>query len=246
MADCGWNPKACFIGIGSNGEQIIHELKSEWEKLLVFYHLCKEQNPQDFYDVSASPALDFYLFHSIPENSKKIDASKYHFVFRVDDKIDTLFKNKKYIITNEPVISIAITTDEFRNKRCFQNETIVILPNQGLHSKLSEFVIDLMRFCMFPRLVSFDIADFSIIHRKTVNALYFKTSNTDYEDDFRDFYKMKVDTIDSGKEPILIFFFQECRDMKNYHKMLTGLPIKLFSDHCTSTIKPRVKSLFII
>jgi len=246
MADRGWNPKACFVGMGEDGNKIITKLKDKWKKLIKFHDDYKRQNPEDFYDNSGSPIFDFFLFDLKLINQKKIDASQYHFVFLVINKEkDTINTSINKIFKNESVISILLTNDRSHKQQFFKNGTIAILPNEGFHNKSSEFVIDVMRFCMFPRFVSFDFLDFKIIQRRTVNIAYLKTSREDYEIEFREFYRLNIRNQNSEKETIAIFYFQDCENVKDYYLRLESLRIPIYSDHCASPTTEKVKALLI-
>lgn len=246
VADRGWNPKACFIGAGKNGSIISRRLKFKWEKIMVFYFDYKEQNPKEFYDPSVSPIFDIFSLDSILDNTKVIDTAQYNFVFMVNDDENELYvSNANIFFRNEPFVSITIATDKRPTKRRFKNETLAILPDREFHSTACNFMIDLMRFQMFPRFVSFDLSDFKAIHRRTVNILYFNSSRADYENEFQEFYKTHIDTENIKKDAMVIFFFQDCDDVMNYFLKQDDLHISLFSDHCASPTSDKFKTLII-
>ena len=246
MADRGWNPKACFIGVGKNGAIISQKLKTEWGKLMAFYYDYKEQNPKEFYELSVSPIFDIFSLESILDDTKVIDTAKYHFVFMVNsDENELSASNTKTVFKNEPFVSITIATGNMLNKKCFKNETLAILTDREFHNTACDFMIDLMRFEMFPRFVSFDLSDFKAIHRRTVNILYFNSSRVDYEKEFYEFYKTYVDTGNIKKNAMVIFYYQDCEDVMRYFLKQDNLNISLFSDHCASPTSDKLKALII-
>jgi hypothetical protein len=246
VADRGWNPKACFIGVGRNGAIISQKLKTELGKLMAFYYDYKEQNPKEFYELSVSPIFDIFLLEALLDDTKVIDTAQYHFVFMVNgDEDEISISNTKIVFKNEPFVSITIATDKRPNKRCFKNETLAILPDRELHNTACDFMIDIMRFQMFPRFVSFDLSDFKAIHRRSVNILYFNSYRTNYENEFYEFYKANVEKKDINKDAMVIFYFQDCEDVMSYFLKQDNLNIYLFSDHCASPTSDKLKALII-
>lgn len=245
MADLGWNPLVCFIGSGKNGEKINHILQHRWRNLLRFYSDYKIQNPEHFYDISTTPTLDFLMLSPKMDRSIIASISKYHFVFMAIDDDNAPFLTNSIGNKNQPHVSIFLTANSSRQKRFFKNETIAVIPTEEFHYKAADIVIALMQFCMFPRFVSFDFADFRTIQRKVIKILFFKTSCVDYREEFRDFYKANIKSADSINPLIAIFFFRNCDTIKNYHEALVGLNISIYSDHCAAPINYTVKALII-
>ncbi len=247
MADRGWSPKACVIGVGEKNEIITTDLKQEWGALLTFYISHKKKNPQDFYNLSDSPALDIFTNVSNPTLLDELLESRYHFVFIVTNNVKDLPIRTKKSSNNDNTVIMIITSENLDNwQQTIENGAIAVLPKEQFYNKAIEFIIDILRFCMFPRFISFDFSDFRVINRRVVKVFYLRSSDDNYVDQFVGFYKKCVSEENLAKGALAIFYFQDCRNTGDYFHKIGSLQISNYSDHCASPSNVAVKILLIV
>lgn len=246
MADRGWSPKACIVGSSEIGREVIFKLQPKWKELIQFYLSYKKHNAHEFYDNKSTPVLDFFQIdpQRLPQNN--IDTTKYQFVFLFTDDSLTIDYFRKIAKQNLSSITMVMSMDKIQDKQSIRsNETVVVFPNQGFYDRVFDFIIDIIRFCMFPRLVSFDFSDFNIMKKRVVKAIYFRSSTDFYLKKFGEIYNKIERMYGYANDAIVIFFFTNYKISRNYINYINGLRIGLFSDHCTSPSPEHIRALII-
>lgn len=190
---------ASFVGIGDKGQEIGQYVNIAFKELLKYFQKCREDD-QDFCVENEYPKL---TIKSLNDNSKVHKEISYQdMIFLLGSQQDSLFWAIRDNLISENkgsfLFSLVLlgTGDMACRVQSSTNEAIIFFEENDGEKKLTQFVKDMCRVWIFPRLLSRDFSDMKQALSNTEGRyLFFESQPTEYLPSFRHFLSDNIDTI---------------------------------------------------
>ncbi|MBP7509290.1 MAG: hypothetical protein KA807_15865 [Prolixibacteraceae bacterium] len=209
MDQASFDFKACFIGIGGKGQEIGQCVNIEFKELIKCFQKYREDDP-DLFAENETPLLTVILPNE--DRYKPIpDLSNRDIIFLLGSQQDSFFWATREKLISENMCSFLFTLvllgtgDMACRVQSSTNEAIIFFEKKDGERKITQFMKDMCRVWIFPRLLSRDFSDMKqALSSTTGRYLFFESQPTEYLPNFRQFLSGNIDTIKRASDVFYI------------------------------------------
>ena len=147
------NFRACFLGVGDQGEEIVKHVLPEFNSLIGYFQKCLDDDPTFSADNNECPRLTVLSFNEHQDNPIQ-DLPQQDIIFLLGSQQDPLlWATRDILISGNKcsfLFTLIISGNGARGKRrpSSNNESIIIFEESDSEKQITKFVKDMCRVWM--------------------------------------------------------------------------------------------------
>ncbi len=193
--------KACFVGVGDQGEKIGRHVQSAFNSLIGYFQKYRHDDPTFSADGNEHPRLMVLSFNERQDRHVQ-EITNQDLIFLVGSRHNPLFwtTREKLITGNKcSFIFTLVLSDNGAvgwGGQPSVDETSIFFEGSDCEKRIIKFLKDMCRVWIFPRLLSCDFSDMNhALSATTGEYLSFESQTADCLPAFRQFLSKNIETI---------------------------------------------------